>query len=1184
MSTRSSARNLFPPLDNLELTIRRRSLVDPILLNDFEMATEGNGDPPVPDLRNMEELYQPNLNGRGGPIARDDANKHLDKFLYVTQTIKVNGVTDDALRVYLFPHSLTHHATAWFDRLPKKSINTINQMAKMFLGKYFPPSMDTSAQPSESSSSITSSSDLEIISLKAKMAEINKNLMKVLQINQQVKEVTPNYETCGGPHSYNDCPATVGQTQNVYAAGAYQCGNSYQPQGVSHGQTPPPAYQALSYQALVYQPSISKSQVVTTTEFTNYMKANDAILKNMQTNMTSLTNSNLELKNMFGQFMKINTASSSCSGTLLSNTVTNPKEDLKDITTRSGTAYQGPTIPTTSSSSPKVVEREIEVIKDTVPPTNNGSTKDVQTLVFQIKTPILNSEPVVAPIAEPVFAPVSAPKPNQKSSISYPSRLHDQKLRDKANDQKEKFFQIFKDLNFNISFTDTLILMPKFGPTIKSLLTNKDKLYELARTLLNKHYSMVLLKKLPEKLRDPGKFLILCDFLRMDECLALADLGASINLMPLSVWNKLSLPELTPTFMTLELADRRSFLKTERALIDVYNRELTLRVNNEAVTLNLDQTLRYSANYNDMTMIQLHGNKVDLDEQSLDDLFNNLKIYEAEVKGSSTSNQNTQNIAFMSSINTDSINESVNVVPTISAASSKSTVSTLPNVDSLSDVVIYFFFSKEAILPGNADHQGTTGIKTLLEELFQWRYLLQMLWCLSVMQLVAMIEVFRLKKNILIMHLWHMPPQAHQVLQDQIMSHESDNNVPKNPENDRYKTGEGYHAVTPPYTRTFIPHKPDLVFNDAPNASGSVANVVNVESSTNKPSKDMSKTLRTDAPIIKDWISDSKDETEIGLDHLIKDYDYYEKQMVQKPMWNNAMRVSHQNSVRMTHPYSNRNFVTTAVLTRSRLVSLNAARLVSTVVTQSTMKSPRLVEHVVNKEHSPIRRPINHRLVTKNSNFNIKVTTVKVNKVNVVQGTKGNAAKASANWVWKPKCQVLDHVSRLTSVSITLKKFNYTDALGRSNSFSWYQFDEKDGIRVTAGDLKATTTMKKVNDVVQLRVLIDGKNVIVSEDVIRRDLRLDDADGVECLPNDDIFVELARMGYEKPPLKLTFYKAYFSTQWKFLIHTLVQCLSAKRTAWNEFSCSMASTGLGKVFLGVETPLFASMLVQPQPQA
>nr|GEV63814.1 reverse transcriptase domain-containing protein [Tanacetum cinerariifolium]GEV89187.1 reverse transcriptase domain-containing protein [Tanacetum cinerariifolium] len=142
MSTHSSARDLFSPLDNPKLAIQRRSRTDPTLLNDFEMATEGNGDPPVPDLRTMEELCQPSLNGRGGPIA-SIAIQHLDKFLHVTQSIKVNGVTDDALLLYLYPHSLTHHDTAWFDRFPRNSINTFEQMAKMFLEKYFPPSMVT---------------------------------------------------------------------------------------------------------------------------------------------------------------------------------------------------------------------------------------------------------------------------------------------------------------------------------------------------------------------------------------------------------------------------------------------------------------------------------------------------------------------------------------------------------------------------------------------------------------------------------------------------------------------------------------------------------------------------------------------------------------------------------------------------------------------------------------------------------------------------------------------------------------------------------------------------------------------------------------------------------------------------------------------------------------------------------
>ncbi|GKC66875.1 reverse transcriptase domain-containing protein, partial [Tanacetum coccineum] len=258
-----------------------------------------------------------------------------------------------------------------------------------------------------------------------------------------------------------------------------------------------------------------------------------------------------------------------------------------------------------------------------MPPTNNGSTKDIQPPVVQVQSQVPNSEPDVVL--------VSASMPNPKPSIPYPSRRNDERRREKANDQIEKFYEIFKDLSFKISLTDALILMPKFALTLKALIGNKEKLSETARTPLNEHCLAVILNKLPEKLGDPGKFLIPCDFPRMEECLALADLGASINLMPLSVWKMLSLLELTPTCMTLELADRsisqqigivedvdvkvgkfividfdadprvplileRSFLKTGRALIDVYKGELTLRVGKEDVTFNLDQTSRYSSN------------------------------------------------------------------------------------------------------------------------------------------------------------------------------------------------------------------------------------------------------------------------------------------------------------------------------------------------------------------------------------------------------------------------------------------------------------------------------------------------------------------------------------------------------------------------------------------------------------
>ncbi|GKB77007.1 reverse transcriptase domain-containing protein [Tanacetum coccineum] len=112
---------------------------------------------------------------------------------------------------------------------------------------------------------------------------------------------------------------------------------------------------------------------------------------------------------------------------------------------------------------------------------------------------------------------------------------------------------------------NALLYKPKFASTFKNLLSNKEKLFELANTSVNENCSEIILKKLPEKLGDPGKFLILCNFPEIVECLALADLGASINLMPLSIWRKLSLPELTPTQMILELADRSTTRPTDIA-------------------------------------------------------------------------------------------------------------------------------------------------------------------------------------------------------------------------------------------------------------------------------------------------------------------------------------------------------------------------------------------------------------------------------------------------------------------------------------------------------------------------------------------------------------------------------------------------------------------------------------------
>ncbi|GJY94211.1 putative ribonuclease H-like domain-containing protein [Tanacetum coccineum] len=105
---------------------------------------------------------------------------------------------------------------------------------------------------------------------------------------------------------------------------------------------------------------------------------------------------------------------------------------------------------------------------------------------------------------------------------------------------------------------------------------------------------------------------------------------------------------------------------------------------------------------------------------------------------------------------------------------------------------------------------------------------------------------------------------------------------------------------------------------------------------------------------------------------------------------------------------------------------------------------------------------------------------------------------------------------------------------------------------------QSTGVVKSINGEVQLHALVDGKKVIISKASVRRDLKLEDEEGVDLLPNSIIFEQLTLMGYEKISQKLAFYKAFFSPQWKFLIHTVLQCLSSKTTEWNEFSSTMAS--------------------------
>ncbi|GJS76483.1 reverse transcriptase domain-containing protein [Tanacetum coccineum] len=463
------------------------------------------------------------------------------------------------------------------------------------------------------------------------------NEMKALVVTTPapVKAVEEVCVTCGSNHNFNHCPLTRGgndfpvfhdniqQFQQTAAVGNFLQRN--QPSNLASQMRPPgfnqpnvqnnqnryqgtnsnfnqnrggnfnqnrqnnqnqvyqaPPYQPPTNQVLPYQPPTNG---VLKTDFESYVKANDAILKNVQnqnqglqnqmTNVTSLLTSLCTKINDLG-----NTNQASSSSTLPSNTIPNPRNEAKAITTRSGVSYDGPPIP------PPVVEKESEVTKDTELP----STEDIQPPLVQEQTK--DKEP----IEEPSFVANKA-KPN----LPYPSRLNKQKIREKDDILASKFMEIFRNLHFELSFADALIHMPKFALMFKKMLNNKDKLIELTKTPLNENYSAVVLKKLPES-----------KVTRINHSL--------------SIWKKLQLPGLTKTKMVLELADRtiskptgvaenvfvkvgkcyfpadfvvldfiadprvplilgRPFLRTAHALIDVYEGDITLRNDDQSLTL-----------------------------------------------------------------------------------------------------------------------------------------------------------------------------------------------------------------------------------------------------------------------------------------------------------------------------------------------------------------------------------------------------------------------------------------------------------------------------------------------------------------------------------------------------------------------------------------------------------------------
>nr|GEW41710.1 reverse transcriptase domain-containing protein [Tanacetum cinerariifolium] len=532
MQTRSSSRLVNNPSSNLTLSTnpnpkchnRRRSKQR---IEEFNL---GELSPPIVtmvDQRTMAQLLQAPIEGYEDAIVvpvitagnfelkhglltlvtnkqffghdKEDPHAYIRYFNKITSTLKFPNIPNTSIKHMLFPFSLEGAARIWLEKEPPRSIFTWDVLVSKFINQFFPPSETTNLRN-------------EITNFQQRFDE------SFSEAWDRFKDLLLAYPYHGFSELhqldtfYNALNSKDQDSLNSTAGGNFL------------DKMPRECLAIIEIKSKVRysrnKPVVSK---VSTNAFTSGISPDVVELKDMVKALLLDKKPPMAtfivtiFKNSFLKPSQLTTTKGiPAIGTLPRNNIAKSRSDLKAITTRSDVSYDGPQIPPPPSFLPKVVENEPEATKDTVPP-----------------------------------------RPNLRPSIPYPSRMQDQKLRDKANDQP------------------------------------------------------------------------------------LADLGGSINLIPLSVWNKLSLPDLTPTCMTLELADRsishpiavaedvyvkvgsfhfstdfvvvdfdvdprvplilgRSFLKTERALIDVFEGELTLRVGKEAITFNLDQTSRYSANYNDM--------------------------------------------------------------------------------------------------------------------------------------------------------------------------------------------------------------------------------------------------------------------------------------------------------------------------------------------------------------------------------------------------------------------------------------------------------------------------------------------------------------------------------------------------------------------------------------------------------
>ncbi|GJX31520.1 reverse transcriptase domain-containing protein [Tanacetum coccineum] len=583
---------------------------------------------------------------------KEDPHAHIRYFNKITSTMRFSDVPSTSIKLMLFPFSLEGSARIWLEKEPPRfqqrfdesfyeawdrfndllracphhGFSELHQLDTFYnaLNANDQDSLNSAAggnfldkMPREclriieskskvrnsrnkavvakvSSNSSTPGISPDVAALTTEVSEL-KNLMKTMLIDKQkvqapatVKAVEQSCVTCIGAHSYKNCSVTDGNfyqdniqeyVSQATAANFNQGNTNSRPPMVANQIRPPgQVYQPPTNQPQVYQAPTQQMQGVSKTDFENYVKANDDVLRNMQNQGQGLQNQMTNLTEMLSKFITSNTASSSNSGTLPSQTVTNTRENPNKTRRRQWTKYKKPSLESTAQVLPP--EEEDSIFME-IPKSKAKKTVNIE-------------------IQEP-----NSPKPTSyQRKLPYPERM---KVRenDKPSAQHSRFLKMFKQLHLEIGLKDALVEMPKFNKWLSSLLRNKEKLEEIAITTINAECSVIIMNKVPEKLEDPGKFLIPC---------ALQELNRTT---------------LTPTRMTLELANRfvtypmgiaedvvvrvdgftflvdfvvvnfipdprvpiilgRPFLRTAKALIDLYEETLTLRVGNGSTTTHSD--------------------------------------------------------------------------------------------------------------------------------------------------------------------------------------------------------------------------------------------------------------------------------------------------------------------------------------------------------------------------------------------------------------------------------------------------------------------------------------------------------------------------------------------------------------------------------------------------------------------